>query len=112
MSKRPKLEIDVPDDVAEFFITGAFGGLSPAGGNILFYVEDPEIAMDEFDQQIKVRKVVRKGKVILRMSPSTFKSIALWMNANLAAYESKFGEIFVPEHLKSQNKNTPMEDFH
>lgn len=106
------MHIDVPKDLAEYFITGAFGGLSPAGGNILFYVEDPEIEMDEYDQQIKVRKVVRKGKVILRMSPSTFKSIALWMNANLSAYESKFGEIFVPDHLKDQNKNTPIDDFH
>ncbi len=112
MNKRPKIEIEIPDDIPEFFITGAFGGLSPAGGNIMFYVEDPVIEMEEYEQQIKIRRIKRKGKVVLRMSPTTFKSIALWMEANLKAYESKIGEIFVPDHLKQPEKPNPLEDFH
>ncbi len=110
--KRPKIEIDIPEDLSEHFVTGAFGGLTPAGGNIIYYVEDPVIEMEDYDQQIKIRKVVRKGKVMIRMSPTTFKSIAIWMNANLKAYEDKFGEIFVPEHLKQNAESGAVEDFH
>jgi hypothetical protein len=74
------------------FIDGALGNLNLNGGRMTFFVDVPQIEMGALAEgqgapEISVSTVKRIFLVDIRMSPETFKSVAIWMKNNVDAYD-------------------------
>jgi hypothetical protein len=76
-----------------WFVTGVFGGLNPAGGTMQWYREKPKPAPAEQPGQLKSTEVDFEFVADLRMTPTVFKDIMLWMKTHVENYEKTFGEI-------------------
>jgi hypothetical protein len=74
-------------------VDGVFGTLTPNYGQIILFVDIPEVEMGDFIEGkgpgMIINKVKRKFLIDARMSPSVFKSIASWMNKHVERYENK-----------------------
>jgi hypothetical protein len=111
MQKRPQEMMSVPKfedtkspNFAYVYVTGVFGGLDPNDGRMIFFLDrlEPETLNQPMPGNQVVKKIVRESQVEIHMTPSQFKTIALWMNQNIQRYEELFGEI--PMGLKEQKK--------
>ena len=82
-------------DYKTIYATGVFGGLDPNDARMIFYIDhiEPETVNEPHPGFLKVKKVVRECLLELHVSPTQFKSIALWMNAHIKRYEDMFGDI-------------------
>lgn len=105
MTKNPPIEFEIPKELDEVFVTGIFGALTPLGGNLMFFVEDP-VFDTSFGNQLRMTHIRRKAKLRVRMSPTTFKSISKWMESQLKNYESNFGEIGTVQNSHEQTKQS------
>lgn len=100
-----KFEAANAPDFKVSFVDGVVGGLSPACGRMVFFMELPEMEMGRMVQgvgpEMIVRKVKRQFLVDARMSPETYKQIAQWMMRNVEEYE-KLSQ-------SGQTENKPMD---
>jgi hypothetical protein len=91
----PKFEDVKSPNYMYVYATGVFGGLDPNGGRMIFFLDriEPETVNEPTPGAQKVKKVVRELQVEVHVSPTQFKSIALWMNRHVKQYEELFGPI-------------------
>jgi hypothetical protein len=77
------------------YANGVFGGLDPTGGRMTFYLDRFEMKTpNEPTPGAKVvKKIIRERQVEVNMSPTIFKSAALWMSEHVKRYEEMFGTI-------------------
>jgi hypothetical protein len=91
IQKKIKFESDKDVNFKVVNVDGVFGQLNPNYGQMTFFVDIPEIETGDFIEgkgpEMSVNKVKRIFIGEMRMSPSTFKSIAEWMSNNVKNYE-------------------------
>jgi hypothetical protein len=104
MMRIPKFEDTKSPNFAYIFVTGVFGGLDPNDGRMIFYLDrlEPETLNQPNPGNQVIKKVVRESQVEVHMSPSQFKTIAIWMSNHVQKYEELFGQI--PMGLIEQKK--------
>jgi len=113
MSKRqkvvipPRFEDTKHPEFRCFYTTGVFGTLNPNDPQIIFYLDhlEPETTNDPKPGAQKLKKVIREAQAEIHMTPTQFKSIALWMQRHIEAYEKVFGKI--PMEPKDDKKPPP-----
>jgi hypothetical protein len=90
----PDFEDTKSPDYKYVYATGVFGGLDPNDGRIIFFLDrlEPETMKEPVGKQ-KVKKVVRELQVEVHVSPSHWKSIAIWMSDHVKRFEEHFGQI-------------------
>lgn len=110
MSNRSSVDFEV-EDAEDFdlkFATGAFGGLNPNDGRIIFYVDRIETeGIEGQPGKERMSKVVRERQVEVHMTPHVWKSLAQWMMQHVKKYEDKMGEIQMPTDEEAQLGSTP-----
>jgi hypothetical protein len=91
----PKFEDTKSPNFMYVYATGVFGGLDPNDGRMIFYLDrlEPETLNQPTPGAQVVKKILRESQVEVHMSPTQFKSIALWMNSHIQRYEELFGQI-------------------
>lgn len=91
----PAFEDTKSPDYRYVYATGVFGGLDPNDGRLIFYLDriEPETVNEPHPGSSKLKKVVRELQVEIHVTPSQFKSIAIWMNRHIKNFEDMFGEI-------------------
>ena len=77
------------------YANGVFGGLDPNGGRMIFYLDrvEPETLNQPTPGAQIVKKIIRELQVEVHMSPTQFKSTAMWMAEHIKRYEETFGSI-------------------
>lgn len=75
------------------YASGVYGGLDPLGGQMIFYVDQIEPAIDEKTGTMKVEKIVRNQIVDIRMTPAEFLSLADWMTKHAENYKKRIREM-------------------
>ena len=105
LSRIPEFEIRESENFKVIYTMGAFGGLAPNDGRIIFYVDllktkpvTGEPGKEELD------KVIRERQIEVHMSPATWKSMAKWMMSHVESLEKQIGTI--PEGPKSAGTTT------
>jgi hypothetical protein len=68
--------------------TGVFGGLSPSGGQVIFYTDRLEPKSDTVGN-LSLGSVNRELQVEVHLSHATFKSIADWMTLKVKEFEDQ-----------------------
>lgn len=103
----PDFEDTKSPDYRYVYCTGVFGGLDPNDGRIIFFLDrlEPETVKEPFPGSSKVKKVIRELQVEVHVSPSQFKSIAIWMGNHVKRFEQMFGEI----PLEPKEKRPPQD---
>ena len=92
---QPRLTISKSSDYKTIHVSGAFGGLNPIEGTIIFYIDHHEVEV--IDGQMRLKEIARELLIEIKLSPFEFKSLALWMMKHVKAYEERFGEIEMPK---------------
>ena len=95
--KTPDFIITKIKDLPVSYATGVVGGLRPNDAHILFIADRVELVAAEMPGTQKIKAINQE----VHMSPTTFKSIALWMIKNVEKYEEVFGEIKAEPKTKS-----------
>lgn len=103
----PTFEDTKSPDYRYVYATGVFGGIDPNGTTMIFYLDRLELETVSTPQPgaEKLKKILRELQVEIYMSPTTFKSVAEWMNHHIQQYEKIFGEI--PMAPKKEEKRFP-----
>ncbi|MDD4255331.1 MAG: hypothetical protein PHP59_08150 [Methanofollis sp.] len=71
------------------YVTGAYGGLDPNGGQIVFYLDNFEPRVEEKTGVMNIGRIRRNQIIDIRMSPHQFISIAEWMMSHAEAYKKQ-----------------------
>ena len=103
--KTPDFIITKIKDLPISYTTGVVGGLKPNDAHILFIADRVELVAAEMPGTQKIKAINQEVQAEVHMSPTTFKSIALWMMKNVEKYEEVFGEI----KAEPKNKSTKSE---
>ncbi len=84
------LKITRSPDFKLIYTTGAFGGLNPMEGHMIFYVDRivPGIIEDS-SGQMKTEYVERELQVEVHMSPPQFISLYSWMQNHIQRMEKE-----------------------
>jgi hypothetical protein len=103
----PKFEDSKSPSFMYVFSTGVLGTLDPNDGRMTFFLDriEPETVSDPPGAS-RIKKVVRELQVEVHMTPTQFKSIALWMIKNVEEYEKMFGTI--PMEPKKKQPSSAM----
>jgi hypothetical protein len=90
----PEFEDSKSPDYKYVYASGVFGGLSPNDGRIIFFLDrlEPETVKEPVGSQ-RVKKIIRELQVEVHLTPSQFKSTAMWMTDHVKKFEEIFGPI-------------------
>ena len=104
----PEFEDTKSPNFRYVYATGVFGAVDPNDGRMIFYLDrlEPETTNTPTPGSSKIKKINREYQVEIHMTPTQFKSIALWMAQHVKTYESTFGEIPL-QPIASKPKATP-----
>jgi hypothetical protein len=99
------VKVERPSETRTLFVSGIVGSLDPRQGAMQFYSEHQKVEAAK-DQPGQLTTVSRVLEIVadLRMAPATFKSVTLWMQKNLEAYEEKYGEIAMEPTTQGKDK--------
>jgi len=105
----PQFEDSKSEQYRYVFVTGVFGGISPRGAGIIFYLDrtEPETVNTPHPGTVKLKKIVRELQVEVRMTPFEFKEIAEWMTKHVDKYEKDFGPVSIQPQKKGSKKKAP-----
>lgn len=82
-------------DYKSIYSTGVFGGLDPNDGRMIFFIDHvlPKTVNEPYPGAQKIEKIVREHLIEVHLTPTQFKSIAMWMSDHVKRYEEHFGAI-------------------
>lgn len=77
-------------DYKVVYVTGAFGGLNPVEGRIIFYLDRivPKVKEEPMGV-MEIREIERELQIEIHMSPATWISIAEWMQGHISKLKEK-----------------------
>jgi len=84
----PEFKITKHAEYRVISATGVFGGLSPAGGQVIFYTDRLEPKSDTVGN-LSLGSVNRELQVEVHLSPATYKSVADWMTRKVKEFEDR-----------------------
>ena len=89
-SLKPKITLTKGSDYKVVYVTGAFGGLNPVEGRIIFYLDRivPKIK-PEPTGAMEMGEIERELQIEIHMSPATWISIAEWMQEHINRLKEK-----------------------
>ena len=95
IASTPSFKVTESEHFRYVLSTGVFGGMAPIDCKILFFLDRliPEMVPGGAPGEMRTKEINRELQVEVHMTPNRFKSLAEWMNANIARYEEQFGEI-------------------
>ena len=103
----PPFEITKHPDFRSWYVTGAFGGVSPNDARIIFYLDrlEPEVVPGGVPGQMRVNRINREFQVELHMTPVQFKSLSQWMARNVQRFEENVHEIQMGPQEEGEEEN-------
>ena len=103
----PPFEISEHPEFKSWYVTGAFGGISPTDARMILYLDrlEPEVVSGGTPGQMRITKINRELQVELHMSPVEFKVLAQWMARHVQQFEENFHEIQLGPQEASDEDN-------
>jgi hypothetical protein len=99
---KPKFKPSKDENHFDVFASGVLGGMNPNKCTISFFVDRPEIDIQE-NGKIGISFINRVILGEVTLTPVQFKITAEWMVKNVQVYEKKFGKIELRK--EDENKN-------
>lgn len=92
----PKFETVKDEHFRMAFVTGAFGHLTGADGQLMLFFDQAEVKVGKFipdkGPEMLTPEVKRVFVIDARMSPETFRGIASWMAQIVKQYDEQIGQ--------------------
>lgn len=82
------LEITRAPEFKVSHVSGVTGGLSPEGGQMSFYIDVVDPAVDKKSGEMVPGRVVRTILFDVRMSTELFRSMSQWMARHVEHYQA------------------------
>lgn len=92
----PKFETTRAEGFETVFVTGAFGTLNAGFGQIMLYYDLPTVVAGkitpEKGPEMSIPTVKRVFLIDARMSPETFRGLAIWMADHVKRYDEQMAK--------------------
>ena len=102
----PPFEVTKHPEFKSWYVTGAFGGVSPLDARMILYLDrlEPEVVPGGTPGQMRVNRINRELQVELHMTPVEFKSLSQWMAQHVQRFEENLHEIQMgPQEEEEEN---------
>jgi len=92
----PRFETFKDHEFKVAFVTGAFGTVNADNGQLIFFVDEPQVQAGQIlpgkGPEMLVPVVRRTFIIDIRMSPGTFRSLSTWMAGHVKNFDENLAQ--------------------